>query len=99
MSREYYSRRRFLASTAAVALGTGLSRAAFVDKDTASRRRPDLGLTDTSNSPFVALRSVGIGEVVWTKGFWSDRFATARDVMVPALWKLMSSTEPTQFLH
>lgn len=102
MSRDYYNRRRFLASAAAlsaVALGPRMSRSAFVDKDTPGRRRPELGLTDTSNSPFVALRSVGIGEVVWTRGFWADKFAVSRDVMVPALWKLMSGTEPTQFLH
>ncbi len=32
------------------------------------------GLTNTTDSPFVKLRSVDIGDVHWTNGFWAERF-------------------------
>jgi DUF1680 family protein len=61
--------------------------------------RPRRGLIETSASPHVAIRSIGLGDVVWTRGFWAERFATCRDVMVPTLWRIMSGTEPSQFYH
>jgi DUF1680 family protein len=57
------------------------------------------GLTDTSASPHVRIRSVGLDEVRWTRGFWADRFATCRETMVPNLWRVMEGKEPSQFLH
>jgi len=41
-----------------------------------------LGVTDTSRSPFARLRSVALDQVRWTEGFWADRFALCRDVML-----------------
>ena len=61
--------------------------------------RPNPGLTDTSASPQALVRSVGLGEVTWTHGFWAGRLAVCRSVMVPAMGRLMSGTEPSQFLH
>lgn len=60
---------------------------------------PPAGLTDTSASLHVVVRSVGLAEVKWTAGFWADRFATCRGTMVPAMGRLMEGTEPSQFLH
>jgi DUF1680 family protein len=34
-----------------------------------------------------ALKSINLGGVSWTKGFWADRFAIVRDSMIPGLWK------------
>ena len=45
------------------------------------------------------MRSVGLGEVTWTRGFWAGRFAVCRSVMVPTMGRLMSGTEPSQFLQ
>jgi DUF1680 family protein len=45
------------------------------------------------------LRSVGLSDVHWTKGFWADRFATCRNDMIPNLWRIMKGTEPSQFFH
>jgi DUF1680 family protein len=59
----------------------------------------DRGLADTSASPHVAVGSVGLADVRWTRGFWADRFANCRDVMVPNLWRVMKGTEPSQFYH
>ena len=47
----------------------------------------------------MVVRSVGLGDVQWTEGFWGDRFEACRGVMVPNLWKVMGGTEPSQFYH
>jgi DUF1680 family protein len=57
------------------------------------------GLTDTAASPHVAVRSVGLGEVQWTHGFWKSWSDTCRTAIVPGLWRTMRGTEHSQFLH
>lgn len=57
------------------------------------------GLVDTSASPHVVVRSVGLGDVKWTTGFWADRFETCRASMIPSMGRLMADTKPSQFLH
>ncbi len=52
-------------------------------------RGADEGLTDTSASPHVKLRSVGIGAVRWTDGFWAERFEWCRSVVIPNMWRLL----------
>jgi DUF1680 family protein len=49
------------------------------------------GLVNTSNSPKAKLASIGMGDTHFTKGFWADRFAVCRDVMVPQLWQTYTS--------
>ncbi|HEX8199042.1 MAG TPA: beta-L-arabinofuranosidase domain-containing protein, partial [Isosphaeraceae bacterium] len=58
---------------------------------------PGRGLTDTAASPFVAVRSVGLGDVTWTRGFWADRLETCRAAMLPHLWGIMEGTGRSQF--
>ncbi|MHC4681604.1 MAG: hypothetical protein ACYTEK_23265 [Planctomycetota bacterium] len=41
------------------------------------------GITNTSCSPHVKLRSVDIDDVKWTEGFWAERFELCHEVMVP----------------
>jgi DUF1680 family protein len=41
------------------------------------------GLTNNGNSPFVKLRSINIGDVQWTTGFWAERFEVCKNSMVP----------------
>jgi DUF1680 family protein len=43
----------------------------------------DLGLTNTSQSRFVKLRSVDIDDVQWTGGFWGKRFELTHKRMIP----------------
>lgn len=50
-------------------------------------------LVSTTNSPHAKLTGVGIGDVQWTNGFWAERFAVCRDVMVPELWKIYTSKD------
>jgi DUF1680 family protein len=47
------------------------------------------GLADTSTSPHVRLRSVDIGAVRWTDGFWAERFDWCRKVVIPNMWRLL----------
>ena len=47
----------------------------------------DRGVTDTSASPHVTMRSVGMTDVRWTAGFWADRFELCRKVVAPGLWE------------
>jgi uncharacterized protein len=49
------------------------------------------GLVNTQASPHAKLTSVGMSDVQWTKGFWTERFAVCRDAMVPQLWKIYTS--------
>ncbi len=52
-------------------------------------RGADAGLTDTSASPHVKLRSVEIDAVRWTDGFWAERFEWCRAVVIPNMWRLL----------
>ena len=51
------------------------------------------GLVNTNSSPHAKLSSVGVSDVQWTKGFWAERFAVCRDVMVPNLWQTYTSKD------
>jgi len=44
-------------------------------------------LSAQAQQKHTALKSINLGEVSWTKGFWADRFAIVRDSMIPGLWK------------
>jgi DUF1680 family protein len=48
------------------------------------------GLTDTSASPHVKLRSVDIDAVRWTGGFWAERFEQCRAIAIPNMWRLLA---------
>src|SRR5437762_3480986 len=61
--------------------------------------RTDRGPTDTAASLYAAVRSVGLGEVRWTGGFWKARLDTCRTATVPHLWQIMKGTEYSQFLE
>ena len=44
---------------------------------------PDGGLTNTSYSPYVKMRSVNIGDVKWTEGYWAEKFDLVRNITIP----------------
>jgi DUF1680 family protein len=48
------------------------------------------GLTDTSASPHVRLRSVDIDAVRWIDGFWAERFDWCRKVVIPNMGRLLA---------
>jgi DUF1680 family protein len=53
----------------------------------------DKGITNTSASPSVALRSVDIDAVQWTDGFWADRFEWCHKVVIPNMWRLLDDAQ------
>jgi DUF1680 family protein len=52
-----------------------------------------MGLVNTTLSPFKKLYSVGMSEVKWTKGFWAERFKVCRDSVMPHLWDTYTSKD------
>ena len=52
---------------------------------------PQNSLVNTLQSPYAKLSGIGMGDVQLTKGFWAERFAVCRDVMVPQLWSIYTS--------
>ncbi|HZT22878.1 MAG TPA: glycoside hydrolase family 127 protein [Verrucomicrobiae bacterium] len=61
--------------------------------------RAGTGLVDNSASPFAKVQSVGLKESRWTSGFWAERFNLCRTQMVPAMERLMSGTNYSQFFY
>lgn len=51
------------------------------------------GLTDTAKSPYALMHSVGLDEVVWTKGFWAERFEVCKDTMLLNMWRIFDDPE------
>jgi len=45
----------------------------------------DRGIVNTSRSPYVRLRSIGMDDARWTAGFWADRFRLCRTAMIPSI--------------
>jgi DUF1680 family protein len=50
-------------------------------------------LTNTSKSSYAKLRSVDMGDVQWTNGFWAERFQVCKDSMVPNMWHLYTNAK------
>ena len=48
----------------------------------------DKSLTNTSTSKYSKLRSVDMGDVQWTAGFWAERFQVCKDSMIPNIWRV-----------
>lgn len=46
------------------------------------------GLVNTSSSPYAKLSSVKMDAVVWTDGFWAERFQVCKESMVPNIWDI-----------
>jgi hypothetical protein len=40
-------------------------------------------LVNTSQSPYARLKSINMGDVQWTTGFWAERFKVCKESMVP----------------
>lgn len=54
-----------------------------------ARRGEGAGVVDTSKSEHVRLRSVGLGDVRWTEGFWADKHAVCHTAIVPAVQRAL----------
>jgi len=49
------------------------------------------GVTNTSSSPYARLKSVDMDAVKWTRGFWAERFALCRNVMILGLRRALQN--------
>lgn len=58
----------------------------------------DGGVIKTMNSPFSALKSVDLGSVRWTNGFWAERFKQCREVTLPYLLEAVSDPQRSHAL-
>jgi len=47
------------------------------------------GITNTPKSPYVKLRSIDIGSIRWTDGFWADRLRWCDEIVIPNMWRLL----------
>ncbi|WP_172992137.1 glycoside hydrolase family 127 protein [Lacipirellula parvula] len=55
-------------------------------------------VVNTRQSSHAKLQSIPLADVVWTEGFWAERFATLRERSIPAMWKLMRDGKYKPFL-
>ncbi|VGO21733.1 glycoside hydrolase family 127 protein [Pontiella sulfatireligans] len=46
-------------------------------------------ITDNAASPYMKLKSIGMGDCRWTEGFWADKFKQCEEVMVPYMGSLL----------
>ena len=46
-------------------------------------------ITNTSESPYVKLKSINFGDCKWNNGFWSEKVKTAADTMLPYMGDLL----------
>ena len=74
---------RFVLCLTIVAVNFGLGQVRAANK----------GITNTSKSPYVKLRSIDIDSVRWTDGFWADRFDVCRTTMVPNMLNLLKDAD------
>jgi len=47
----------------------------------------------TSVGKYARLRSVDIGDMHWTDGFWAEKFELCHNVMIPNMWRLLEDVE------
>lgn len=47
------------------------------------------GIINNANSPYVKLKSINMGECVWTEGFWAEKFKVAQESMVPYMGEVL----------
>ncbi len=49
----------------------------------------ELGIINNSESEYVKLKAINIGDCQWTEGFWADKFKLCEEVMVPNMGTLL----------
>jgi len=48
------------------------------------------GIINNAKSPHVTLRSIDIGDCIWTEGFWADKFKVCEESLIPYMGKLLT---------
>lgn len=60
--------------------------ALFVEASSAQEH----GIINNANSPYVKLKSIDMGDCVWTEGFWADKFKVCEETMIPYMGELLT---------
>lgn len=47
------------------------------------------GIINNTESPYVKLKSIDIGDCRWTTGFWADKYQECEEVMIPYMGSLL----------
>ncbi len=55
----------------------------------ASLPAQERGIINNAESPYVALKSINLGDCRWTEGFWADKFQICETAMVPYMGSLL----------
>ena len=50
-------------------------------------------LVDTSDSPYADIHMTGMEDVIWTEGFWAERFDVVQHEMIPYMWELFKDDD------
>ncbi len=53
----------------------------------------DVKIVKNQNSPKARLAGVGLNSVLWTSGFWADRYEQCRKVTLRKLWELAADPD------
>ncbi len=48
------------------------------------------GIINNSQSPHVKLKSIDMGDCIWTEGFWAEKFKICEETMVPYMGSLLT---------
>ncbi len=54
---------------------------------------------NTGKSRFAKIQPLVPGEARWSDGFWAARFESCRTQTIPALWRILSGTNYSQFIR
>lgn len=46
------------------------------------------GIVNNTDSPYIKLKSINIGDAQWTEGFWADKWKMAEQTMIPNLGEI-----------
>ena len=55
-------------------------------------------MSASQSKPSQKLKPLSLGRARWRGGFWGERFANCRDVMIPTMARLMQGEERVRFL-
>jgi DUF1680 family protein len=47
------------------------------------------GIINNSQSPYVKLKSIDMGDCIWTDGFWAEKLKVAKESMIPYMGELL----------
>lgn len=50
-------------------------------------------IVNNSQSPYTKLHSLNMNDVIWTEGFWAEKFDVCKNMMVPFMWEILNNPD------